>query len=60
MDERQTYSLEDLFPPHVLQPRVQVLDFLHQCLDLVLVGALDPARLSNRHVQSELDCTVYA
>jgi len=60
MGGRQTYSLEDLFPPDVLQPRVQVLDFLHQRLDLVLVRALDSARLSDRHVQRELDCAVYA
>ena len=60
MSGRQTYSLEDLFPPHVLQPRVQVLDFLHQRLDLVLVRALDPARLSDRHVKREFDCAVYA
>lgn len=59
MSGRQTYSLEDLFPPYVLQPRVQVLDFLHERLDLVLIRALDSARLANRHVQRELDGTVY-
>ena len=52
--------MEDLFPPDVLQPRVQVPDLLHQRLDLVLVRALDPAGLANRHVQCELDCAVHA
>lgn len=55
-----SYPLEDLFPPDVLQPRVQVLDPLRQRLDLVLVGALNLARLANSHVQRELDGAVYA
>jgi hypothetical protein len=55
-----SYPLEDLFPPDVLQPRVQVLDPLRERLDLVLVGALDLARLANSHVQRELDGAVYA
>ena len=53
--EHLTYSLENLFPPNILQPRVQVLDLLHQRLNLVLVRALNPARLANRHIQGELD-----
>ena len=55
-----TYPLEDLFPPDILQPRVQILDLRHQCLNLVLVRALNPARLSNRHIQRELDGAVNA
>jgi hypothetical protein len=54
------YSLEDLFPPYVLQPRVQVLNPLRKRLHLVLVGALDLARLANGHVQREFDGAVYA
>ena len=41
-----------------MQPCVQVLDLLHQRLDLVLVRALDPASLSNCHVQGKLDGAV--
>lgn len=38
-----------------MQSRVQVLDLLHQRLDLLLVCALNLARLSNRHVQGKPD-----
>lgn len=54
------YPLENLLASNVLQPRVQVLDLLGQCLDVRLVCALDPARLSDSHIQRELDGAVNA
>jgi hypothetical protein len=47
---RVTYPLENLFSPDILQPRVQILDLLHQRLHLVLVRALNLACLANRHI----------
>lgn len=48
-------SLENLLPSHVLQPRVQVLDFLHYLAQLFLVRALNLRCLADGHVQLELD-----
>lgn len=53
-----TYPLEDLLSPDVLQPAVQILHFLYQGRDLVLVGAFNLARLANGHVEGELDGAV--
>jgi hypothetical protein len=55
-----TYPLEDLLPPHILQPGIQILNLLDQCLDQVLVRALDLACLANRHINGELDRAVHA
>lgn len=52
--------MKHLFAAHILQPRIQILHLLHERLDLVLVGALDAARLANRHVERELDGAVDA
>ena len=57
---RVTYSLEDLFAPDILQPRVQVLNPLDQRLDMGLVCALNPTCLSNSHIYCELDRAVNA
>lgn len=55
-----TYPLKDLLAPDILQPRVQVLDLLDQRLYVCLVCALNPACLSDSHVERELDRTVNA
>ena len=55
-----THSLEDLLSPDVQQPRVQILHFFNQRLDMCLVCALDPACFSNSHIQCELDRTMNA
>ena len=50
-----TYPLEDLLPPNILQPAIQVPHLLHNILDLALIRTLDLARLADREVQLELD-----
>lgn len=50
-------SLKDLLPPHVLQPRIQILHLLHHFTHLVLVRALNLARLANNHIKLESDAT---
>lgn len=47
--------LEDLFPPYILQPRIDIPNFLHHLPDLVLVAALDLRSLADSHVEFELD-----
>lgn len=54
-----TYPLEDLFPPDVLQPRVQILHLLDQRLHLILIRTLNLARLANRHIKRELDSAMH-
>lgn len=55
-----SYSLEDLLAPDVLQPRIQILNFLSQGLNMRLVCAFNPACLSDSHVQRKLDRAVNA
>lgn len=50
-----TYALEDLLPPNIRQPAIQLLDFGDNVVDFTLVFALDLARLANGHVDGELD-----
>ena len=45
-----TYSLEDLLPSDVGQPRVQLLDLGHDIVDLALVLALNLACGADGHV----------
>lgn len=47
------YPLEDLLPPDVLQPAIQLFDLLYDGVDFALVLALDLARLADRHVHRE-------
>jgi len=54
-----TYPLEDLLPPHVLQPAVQVPDLLRQIIELGLVRALDLG-LADGQVQREFHARVDA
>ncbi|KAK5629141.1 hypothetical protein RRF57_004855 [Xylaria bambusicola] len=56
--DRETYSLEDLLAPDVLQARVEVLDTLRNVLQLALISALDLARLADGQVQRQLDAAV--
>lgn len=51
--EWATYPLEDLLPPDVLQPAVQIAHLLHDIIQLALVRALNLARLANHHIQVE-------
>lgn len=53
-----TYPLEDLLSADILQSRVQVLDPRLNVLKLVLISALDDARLANGHVKGQLDAAV--
>ena len=53
-----TYPLENLLPPDILQPAVQVLDLLRDIINLALVRALNLACLPDRHVQREFDSAV--
>lgn len=57
-EKRTTYPLENLLPPNILQPGVQILDLLRDVVDLALVRALDLARLANDQIQRELDGAV--
>lgn len=50
-----TYSLENLLPPNILQPVVQILGPRRQILQLALVGTFNRARLADGHVQRQLD-----
>ena len=50
-----TYPLENLLPPNILQPAIQVPHLLHNIFDLALIRTLDLARLADREVQLELD-----
>ena len=52
-----TYPLENLLPPNILQPAIQVPHLLHNILDLALIRTLDLARLADREVQLKLDAT---
>lgn len=47
--------MEYLLPLDILQPRVQVLDSLDNIGNLILILALDLARLSDGQVKMELD-----
>lgn len=51
------HPLENLLASDVLQSGIQVLDLGDQIRHLVLVAALDLARLANRQVEFELDVT---
>lgn len=50
---RFTFTLEHLLPPDILQPSIEVLDLLHNILNLSLIRALDLARLTDGNVKSE-------
>src|SRR5438105_4810 len=52
------YSLKDLLPPDIVETRIQVLDARRQVLELVLVRALDGARLADGHVERQADAAV--
>ncbi len=54
----ETNPLEDLLPPHVVQPGVQVLDPRRDVLELVLVRAVELARLADDEVEVEADAAV--
>ena len=44
-----------LLPPNILQPHIQILDPLHDILNLALIRALDLAGVADRQIQRELD-----
>lgn len=50
-----SYPLEDLLPPDVRQPAIQLFDFSHDAVNLALVFTLNLARLANRNVDAQLD-----
>jgi len=50
-----TYPLKHLLPPNILQPRIQILDLLHNALNLALITTLNLAALSNGQIQSQFD-----
>lgn len=52
--------MENLFSPDVLQPRIQILDLLHNIINLALVRALNLARLANNHIQLKLDSSMHS
>ena len=47
--------MKHLFPTNILQPSIQILNLLHNILHLVLIFRLDLARLTDSHVQGDLD-----
>lgn len=47
--------MKHLLPPNILQPPIQILDLLHDILDLALIRALQRAGLANGQVQGQLD-----
>lgn len=51
------YPLEDLLPSDILQSGIEVLDLLHDILDLALVRTLDGAGLADREVEVQLDAS---
>ena len=51
--------MEHLLALDILQPVVQILNLLCDVVDLGLIGTLNLARLTNRHVQVELDGAVH-
>lgn len=51
-------TLEDLFPPNIVESCVEVLDAASNVFDLVLVGALELAGLADGEVQVETDAAV--
>ena len=46
--------MKDLFPPDILQPTVQISDFLTNLAHLSLISTLNRARLPNCHIQRQL------
>lgn len=54
-DRQRTYPLKDLFPSYIRQATIQILDPGHDVLYLALVRTLQGARLTDGHVQRELD-----
>lgn len=50
-----SFSLKDLLPPNILQPRVQISYFLHDLADLIFVRAFDLRCFANGHVEFEFD-----
>ena len=51
----ETHPLKHLLPSDILQPPVQILNLLHDILNLALIRTLDSARLSNGQIQGQLD-----
>lgn len=49
-----TNPLENLLPPDVLEPPIQISDLLHDILNFALILALDRACLADRQVQRQL------
>ena len=53
--EHPTYPLENLLPPNILQPPIQIPHLLHNIIHLALIRPLNRARLPNHQIQSKLD-----
>lgn len=53
-----TYPLENLLPPNIIQPRIQVPHARGQVLHLGLVAALEGAGLANGDIQGQADAAV--
>lgn len=58
MEKGTTHPLENLLPPHILQPTIQIPHLLHNIINLAFIRALNLASLANRHIQMELDSAV--
>ena len=52
-----TYALENLLPPYILQPPIQLLYLPYDVLDFALVRALNLARLANCKVHGQLQAS---
>ena len=52
-----TYPLEHLLPPDILQPAIQIPNFLYHLINLSLIRAFNLARFSNRNIQCKLNAT---
>lgn len=50
----RTNPLENLFPPNILQPAIQIPHLIHQLVHLALIRTLNLARLANNHVKRQL------
>lgn len=55
-----TYPLKNLLPSNILQPSIQILNLLHNILNLPLIRTLNIARLPNRKVESKFDPALVA
>jgi hypothetical protein len=49
-----TDPLENLFPPNILEPPIQIPDLLHNILNFALIFALDRACLADGQIKRQL------